>query len=403
MARQAGGRTAGGHQRALDPALTDLLRLTARVPLDAPNRLALAEAAARVESWADLPDAAEAHGLAPLTHVHLSRADLPIPLEVRQRLFGLAALHRQANRVRCRALAEILDAFEAAGISVLVLKGAALAHLLYPSRGLRPLSDLDLLVAAREAGRAQRTLASLGFAAPEGPASRRLAGHHHLPAATKHRDGHFVHVEIHRDALSRDVAGSLSMERTYEARQSFSIDGRPAHTFGHADMLYHLCRHLAERAALLRLIWVADVVAYAARFRDVIVWDDLRERYPFVLNTLSLLHLLTPLPEELLAHVAPARAAGMRGIGVAGRPLSESIRRGRPLRAICRDVLMPSEWWLRLHYGVSGSQPLGWHRWVVHPLHVGRSLARRAGAYARWWVRGAYRSKSASRRPARAR
>jgi hypothetical protein len=372
-----------------NPAVLDVLRLGARVVCDPAHGQRLGAAAARIGDWSELPTAAEAHGLAPLLSLHLASAGVSMPVEIRQHLVGLALHHREANRVRFQVLREVLDALDAASIPVLVLKGAALAHLLYPSTGLRPLSDLDLLVASRLSGRAQSVLAEIGFSAPSSPTSRALAAHHHLPVATKFCDGQIVHVEIHKDALSRDTRSSLSMERLSSAPQSFLVEDRPASTLGHVDMLCHLARHVAECASLLRLIWVVDIVGYATRYRDAIPWAEVRGRCPFVLNTLSLLHMVTPLPDELLEQVTPARAEGLRGIGVSCKPLTEIVKLNRPVRAIARDVFDPSDWWLRLYYGLGDESPLGWHRRVTHPLRVGYWLSRRAATSMRWWVRGA--------------
>jgi hypothetical protein len=151
-------------------------------------------------------------------------------------------------------------------------------------------------------------------------------------------------------------------------------------------MLRHLCRHAAERASLLRLIWIADAVGYAGRYCKDIPWSDLRARDPFVLNALGLLHLVTPLPVEVLEHVKPALGDGLRGIGASCKPLTETLRWNRSLRDIGRDLFAPSDWWLRFHYGVGDGSSLIWQRWVGHPLRVGQWFARRAFAYGRWWA-----------------
>lgn len=279
-------------------------------------------------------------------------------------------------------LAEILAAFESAEIRVLVLKGAALAHILYPSVGMPPLSDIDLLVDARLGPRAQSTLAALGFDAPSSVTSRQTLSHRHLPAALRMSEDQPVQVEIHVDALSRDTPGSLSMDRLSGPPHEFVIEGRTARTLGHVDMLYHLYRHTAQRTSLLRPIWVADLVGYAARYGADIPWADVRLRYPGVINALSLLHLVTPLPIELLEHVTPARGDGLRGIGVSCKPFAEVVRRKRSVREIARDIFDP--WWLRLYYGVGEGTSLWRHRWVTHPLRVGRWVMRRLVDYVAW-------------------
>lgn len=362
----------------------DLLRSCARLPDDA--RLDELRTHAAQVNWQGFPELAEAHGLAPLTHLHLARAGVSPPVDVQQRLFGLATMHRTANAARFEILAGILEAFEAASIRVLVLKGAALAHILYPTPGLRPISDIDLLVDPHDARRAQSALGSLGFHAPQQPTDRRFVGHHHLPPAIQFRDGLLVQVEVHRNAMSEDTPGSLTLERSYDRRQAFQVGGRTAFAFGHEEMLHHLTRHAAERLSLFRLIWAADIVAYATRFRAEIDWADLRRRYPFVLNSLSLLHLVTPLPAEVLEHV-PVPREGMSGAGTSFRPLSEIVRSNRPAWAVARELLSPGEWWVRLYYGASSRSSFLWHLWIEHPARVGWWFARRGLAWVRWRTR----------------
>ena len=90
-------------------------------------------------------------------------SDFPPTLDAQ--LLALTIRHRRRNDIYSLGLREILHAFNAAGIDAVVLKGAALAHVLYPAVGLRPMSDIDLLVDPRLTRRAQVLLAELGFAA----------------------------------------------------------------------------------------------------------------------------------------------------------------------------------------------------------------------------------------------
>jgi hypothetical protein len=357
-----------------------LLRLIARRPADNLDPQELGNAVGRIARWEDLPGAAETHGLAPLVDYHLTRAGIAVPVAVRQRLFGLAGLHRDQNAARFSVLVDILDALDAARIPVLVLKGAALAQILYRSPGLRPLSDIDLLVEPQLASRAAETLASLGFTTPllQGTKSTPV-GHHHLPTVALYRDGHLVQVEIHRDAFAGDDPGTMTMGRGWGGRQAFAVQARTAYTLGHLDMLHHLVRHAVGFAPTLRLIWVADIFGYAARFHRDVDWHELRRRSPFVINALSLLHLLTPLPPELLEHVTPVRVP-IDGVGSLCRPLGEIVAPGRPRRDVVRELFVPSDWWLRLYYGVGAGPALRWQRWAGHPLRVGWWLARRAVA-----------------------
>jgi hypothetical protein len=367
----------------------EFLRLAATVDPDCVRDRHLINAAADLD-WALVPAAAEAHGLIPLLQFHLRRIGIDPPADARQLIAASALRHRDANRMHFEALEELLNAFDRASIPVIVLKGAALAHVLYPSNVLRPLGDLDLLVARRDAERAQAVLAAHDFVASSGQGGRRLIGHHHLPAMTRRAGPHFVQVEVHVDGVSRDAPGSLTTETLRSAPRPFSLGHRTARTLDHGDMLYHLCRHAAERARLLRLIWVADIVGYAVRYQDEIPWAELARNDPFVLNALSLFHLVTPLPGALLQRVPPP-GDRLRGVGVACKPLAEILTHGRSPSGIFREIFDPSDWWLKLYYGLGDDQSLAWHRAVAHPLQVGRWLARRAGNYARWEIRRTWR------------
>jgi hypothetical protein len=62
-----------------------------------------------------------------------------------------------------RRLLVVHDALSSAGIDMLVLKGPALAHSIYPCPELRPFGDLDLLVAPNDIGRAESVLGAAGY------------------------------------------------------------------------------------------------------------------------------------------------------------------------------------------------------------------------------------------------
>jgi hypothetical protein len=55
--------------------------------------------------------------------------------------------------------------FRAAGIDVIVLKGAFLAELVYRNIGLRAIGDIDLLVKKEDLGKVKRVLIQLGYQA----------------------------------------------------------------------------------------------------------------------------------------------------------------------------------------------------------------------------------------------
>jgi hypothetical protein len=377
----------------------------------------IAQAAAQLREWEGVAAQAEAHGLAPLLYVHLKGAGVQLPLAVKRELQGLYLRHRHANQVRTRVLHDVLAAYQAAGIPALVLKGAALFYLVYPEPGLRPMSDLDILVPESEAGRAQRTLAELGFDAPLLPGT--VFPHRHLSTARLCSGGIWIEVEIHHQLFSDYFDNALAYVHSMlmsvlgpiAARQPFGrggglsghvfetggaggdsamadvdglttpplpfeLPGQTAYTLGYEDMLWHLCRHLTSHVNAWesgRLIWVADIVSFAEHFVAEIDWEQMRRQRQSVLDTLSLLHFMTPLSDELLREASIRIGHTPRGIGVDYQGWPRTRRadwRERGYRRVLRDTLCPSEWWLRLRYTLGSARPLFWYRWVRHPLYL---------------------------------
>lgn len=382
-----------------------LLALCARAECDAVHCDQLARAAAQLTDWQGLAALAESHGMAPLLYTHLKTARVQLSPAVRRELQGLYVRHRQANQVRMRVLYDIIAACNATGIQAIVLKGAALANLVYAEPALRPMSDLDLIVSETDLLRTQSVLIELGFAAlPSG----RVLAHRHLEAAALQVEGVQVQVEIHHRLFSNYFDNAASYLRSivslpgHSGRRAksepgglavpprpFALADQAACTLGHEDMLWHLCQHLASHVNIwdyARLIWVADIVSYSEHFASEIDWKYIRRRRSAILDTLSLLHFMTPLSEGLLnkANIKLGRAP--EGIGMEYRGWPRPQRTSQPVtehRRVLRDTLFPSEWWLRLRYKLGSARPLFWYRWVRHPLyifgHVMRAFLERMG------------------------
>ena len=117
---------------------------------------------------------------------------------------NLAALDR---------LAAILDAAEAAGLTLLPLKGSLFATWLYPDPAARPMADLDLAVQPSELAAAVACLTGLGFHRCYGPRARFSPRHGHDVAMT---DGG-TYVELH-----------------YRLLHELGADGDVAPLFAHA-------------------------------------------------------------------------------------------------------------------------------------------------------------------------
>ena len=290
--------------------------------------------------------------------------------------------HRDLGRAQADALDEIVGAIDAAGVEHVLLKGAVLAHVLYPRPDLRPMCDLDILVAPADTGRTLAIVKQLGFDAPSSHARRAHRLHHHLPMATRERDGVVVGVEIHADALSRDQPITLRLGSLSQPPREFVVGGRRLRSLGHVDMLVHLARHVLQPRERTRLIHVADLVGYAARYANEIDWELLQLRHPCVLNALALMHYVTPLPQSLRMLCPSELLSPPRGVGRGFTPLSSVVAPGGGVGRAIGDLLYPPEWWMRVYYGVPPHRSLFAVRWGAHLWRVAYWIGRRIVASA---------------------
>lgn len=356
--------------------LDEFLRACARVELDEEDRARIVDAAARVRDWSEAATSADQHGLAPLVWHHARASGVDISITEWKQMGALVLRHRALGRAQADALGEIVDALDVAGIDHLILKGAILAHVLYPRPDLRPMSDLDILVAPAYTRRAQAIVGRLGFDAPAGQARRSHRFHHHLPMATRERDGVVVGVEIHADAMSNDQPTSLRLGSLSQPPREFMVAGRGLRSLGHVDMLVHLSRHVLEPRERTRLINVADLVGYAAEYASEIDWEFLHLRHPRVVNGLALMHYVTPLPESLRVLRPPEALSPPPGVGRGFAPLS-SVSLGGGVGRALGDLLYPPEWWMRVYYGVPPHRSLFAVRWGLHLWRVAYWIGRR--------------------------
>jgi len=98
-------------------------------------------------------------GLAPLAHRQCRDAFPELAAQLASAFYAAAA----TNMRRFHELAQVLDAFQEAGIPVVLLKGAALAEGAYGGLSLRSMGDVDLWLRAADMTRAVTTMQGLGF------------------------------------------------------------------------------------------------------------------------------------------------------------------------------------------------------------------------------------------------
>ncbi len=355
---------------------TTLLRLCCRLDLDPSVRQRFRQSALKIQDWNALITEAESHAVSNLLYAHLVSCDISIPDQPGILFKALTAKHQRVNRERSNALNQILDKFAENRIEVILLKGMALVNCLYSDPYQRPMGDIDILVPASKAVLAQQLLREAGYHAEDRNRGY-LYDHHHLPAASRTRNGMVIQVEIHHNALSGDATASMSFDEVFADANPVTVDGRPCFTLGHHDMLKHLCHHAFEPCDRIKLGAVADIYGYATRYFDQIDWSFLKEKQPHVTNTLRCLHFLSPLPVALAEKLGAPTVRAPSGVGDGFPPLSSIDSSAGSLAARLKKLLDCSDWWRHIYYAVPPERGLTRVRWIRHPARIIYWLTRR--------------------------
>ena len=121
-------------------------------------------------SWPEVLALAEAHGVGPLLHAVAPK----LPDEAREDLRKLRAAAQADRRWQHAALLRLGGALEGAG--ALVVHGAAHAEDLYTAPELRPLRELEMLIAPSRTFAALERLSRRGFPPPGGAPAAPRAG-----------------------------------------------------------------------------------------------------------------------------------------------------------------------------------------------------------------------------------
>lgn len=193
--------------------------------------------------WSAVIDLAQSLWLTPLLYRQVIQAcpGAPVPAEAAGRLRSAYYQTQAFNAHLLRELSGVLAAFQQAAIPAVVLKGAALAHLVYRDPGLRPMADLDLLLPEADLARAARLLQPLGFV----PLNKYwpeldLSDAKHLPPFIK--DNQFV-LELHWSLTRPAIPAQIDLAAAWARCRPVVLDGLPALALSPEDDLLYLCVH----------------------------------------------------------------------------------------------------------------------------------------------------------------
>ncbi len=195
-----------------------------------------------------------------------------------------AVLQRDLYRSAARRLelsdlaGKLLGELEAAGIPVMVLKGAVLGERVWRDPAHRPMDDVDVLVRRRDVGGVLDAARRLGL--------DRVAERHSLAfdlrfgaALVLTRAGEDltrpsldVHWRLVEDWRYGDSAGDW-LASAWARAEPMSFADRSVLTLAPADLLVHLAAHLALHHAFGGWLWHCDIALLLLREGEALDWD----------------------------------------------------------------------------------------------------------------------------------
>ena len=211
--------------------------------------------------------------LAPLLYKTLRGLNL-LSLEAIQSLRQVYLWTANRNILLLHELGMVLDGLQTAGVSVMPIKGGALAETVYGNPAVRPMADLDLLVIPADANAACTTLTALGYTADSLEPWPNYARRYRqvLEFSRKAEGGLYYLVDLHWGVVDVPYYERTPIDTWFERAEIAILGGVETHIPSAEDHLLCLCAHLAfhERYAndLLRYCDLAAIIHAAGENFD---------------------------------------------------------------------------------------------------------------------------------------
>jgi hypothetical protein len=173
------------------------------------------------------------------------------------------------NQVWMRRVRHIEATLATQGVSPIALKGLALANAYYENPGLRPMDDLDLLIAPDEVARALDVLRAADWHAPFDHAERVLEFVHGVELVSPAGERLDLHGHLFQGSLNELV----DAQRRARAEQLTLGDG-PLRVLDATDQLLHVLVHGVESDPPAPR-WLADALVMLRRRGADIEWPRL--------------------------------------------------------------------------------------------------------------------------------
>jgi hypothetical protein len=251
----------------------ELILCCARREVDAELRRLLKKAI----NWDYVFATAQAHGLLPLLHKHLTSVagDL-VPGHFLSRLKRESVANSQNVLHLIGKQLRVYKLFKENDFPVALFKGPLLAQMAYGEISLRQAGDIDLLIERRHFDRARSLLESLGYEMFPRLTPAQLGSHLNNHCEIQFmRDEWFTVVDLHWELAPRSFVFKVKAEEVMSRLQPVSLAGTTVETFSDEDLVLYQAMHGAKHL-WRRLEWITSL-AESIR-SSPLNWDTVVER-----------------------------------------------------------------------------------------------------------------------------
>jgi hypothetical protein len=226
------------------------------------------------QDWIAINKKIYLHKIAPLVYHNLSQNNKlsNVPNSIAR---GLRSDYFQCSLNNTRTyheLSQILKSADSNGIPIIVLKGAALAGLVYTSHALRPMNDMDLLIKPEDIRKANDMLIQLGW---------KCKIQDELLEILNQQGADLEYVKNSMIDLHTTLRELPSVD-LWANSKSVNIASLNMQILGYEDFLMHISLHIykhIQTAFLLggfgmtELTKFCDIILLIRKFRNEINWD----------------------------------------------------------------------------------------------------------------------------------
>lgn len=234
------------------------------------------------DEWNKLIIILKAHWVLPL--LYWQAGHVPDRMQPSKQVMDVLRGTFQWSRIRTlhmnRQLQQLTAAFRDAGVRMMVLKGPALARMVYPDPALRPGSDLDILVHPKEMMHSKEILAQLGYTCDGRKFGTDVEALNHHEEFTSSEEGEqFRSIELHWKLIRVGILQEIDAENLFDNAVQVSADGVVFEALNPVDALIHRALNNAfMHDSDMRLIWIYDILMLARSLKEPDDWLLLQDR-----------------------------------------------------------------------------------------------------------------------------